>query len=125
MREFKKDPLRSQARRDIIRVLGENEIANKIELVELTSLSPLTINAILREFRNYKIITCHAGGMYALSGEGREFYIQLLTDKKYRKREYDRKMRETWSESEVIERRTIIIDDETEEEEKDEEEIIK
>ena len=112
MNEYKKDQLRSQARRDVIRVLGDKEISNKPELVELTKLSPLTINAIIREFRNYKIITCHAGGMYALSGEGREIYLQLLSDKKYRKKEYDRKYRDTWSESEVVERRTIIIDEE-------------
>ncbi|MHA1155338.1 MAG: hypothetical protein ACTSQK_04445 [Candidatus Heimdallarchaeota archaeon] len=121
MTEYKKDPLRSQARRDIIRALGDKEISNKPELVVITKLSPLTINAILREFRNYKIITCHAGGMYALSGEGREVYLQLLSDKKYRKKEYDRKIRNTWSESEVVIRRTIYIDEEEDEEEKEEE----
>ncbi len=112
MTEYKKDPLRSQARRDIIRALGDKEISNKLELVDITKLSPLTINAIIREFRNYKIVTCHAGGMYALSGEGKEVYLQLLSDKKYRKKEYDRKARETWSESEVVIRRTIYIDEE-------------
>ncbi|MHA1558137.1 MAG: hypothetical protein ACTSPM_14555 [Candidatus Heimdallarchaeota archaeon] len=105
----------------IIRALGDKEISNKPELVVITKLSPLTINAILREFRNYKIITCHAGGMYALSGEGREVYLQLLSDKKYRKKEYDRKIRNTWSESEVVIRRTIYIDEEEDEEEKEEE----
>ncbi len=112
MTEFKKDPLRSQARRDIIRALGDKEISNKPELVDITKLSPLTINSIIREFRNYKIVTCHAGGMYALSGEGKEVYLQLLSDKKYRKKEYDRKVRDTWSESEVVIRRTIYIDEE-------------
>lgn len=111
MTEYKKDPLRSQARRDIIRALGDKEISNKPELVDITKLSPLTINAIIREFRNYKIVTCHAGGMYALSGEGKEVYLQLLSDKKYRKKEYDRKVRETWGESEVVIRRTIYIDE--------------
>ena len=115
MSEYKKDPLRSQARRDVIRALGDKEISNKPELVEITNLSPLTINAIIREFRNYKIITCHAGGMYALSGEGREVYLQLLSDRKYRKKEYDRKHRDTWSESKVVERRTIYIEEEEEE----------
>ena len=115
MREYKKDPLRSQARRDIIRALGEKDIANKKELVEITNLSPLTINAILREFRNYQIITCHAGGLYALSGEGREFYLQLLSDKKYRKREYERRMSSAWSEPEVVHRRTIYIGEDEEE----------
>jgi len=114
MSEYKKDPLRSQARRDVIRALGDKEISNKPELVEITNLSPLTINAIIREFRNYKIITCHAGGMYALSGEGREVYLQLLSDRKYRKKEYDRKHRDTWSESKVVERRTVYIDEEEE-----------
>ena len=118
MKEFKKDPLRSRARRDVIRAIGDNEIVNKGELAELTKLSPLTINAIIREFRNYKLVTCHAGGLYALSGEGKEFYIQLLSDKRYRKRDYERRMKEKCSESEISIKRTIYID---ENEEKDRE----
>lgn len=116
MREYKKDPLRSRARRDIIRALGEKEIINKVEIVSLTDLSPLTVNSILREFRNYKIITCHAGGMYALSGEGREFYIQLMNDKKYRKMAYDERMKSEWDKQDQ-ERRTINISDDNKEEE--------
>lgn len=112
MKEYKKDPLRSQARRDVIKAIGDNDIINKNELVEITKLSPLTVNAIIREFRNYQIVTCHAGGMYALSGEGREFYIQLLSDRKYRKKDYDRRMKETWSETEVTVKKTIYINEE-------------
>lgn len=113
MREYKKDPLRSRARRDIIRALGEKEIINKIEIVSLTDLSPLTVNSILREFRNYKIITCHAGGLYALSGEGREFYIQLMNDKKYRKMAYNERMKEVWDKQER-ERKSIYINEDKE-----------
>ena len=115
MKEFKKDPLRSQARRDVIRAIGDNDIVNKGEIAELTSLSPLTINAIIREFRNYKLVTCHAGGLYALSGEGKEFYIQLLSDKRYRKKDYDKRMKEQWNGSEITIKRTIYIDDDEEE----------
>lgn len=110
MREYKKDPLRSRARRDIIRALGEKEIINRVEIVNLTDLSPLTVNSILREFRNYKIITCHAGGLYALSGEGREYFIQLMNDKKYRKLAYDERMKAQWNKEERI-RKTIEIKD--------------
>ncbi len=112
MTDYKRDPIRSQARRDVLRAIGDNDIINKFEIVELTDLSPLTINSILREFRNYKIITCHAGVMYSLSGEGREVYIQLLRDKKYRKKEYERRMKSMWQEEENTENtRLIIIDD--------------
>ncbi|MHA1743972.1 MAG: hypothetical protein ACTSXO_06965 [Candidatus Heimdallarchaeota archaeon] len=113
MREYKKDPLRSQARRDILKVIGDHDLVNKYEIVERTSLSPLTINNILREFRHYQIITCHAGGMYALSGEGREIYLQMLNDKKYQKKEYNRRMKAKKTdepEERVI--RTIFIDEE-------------
>jgi len=112
MTEYKRDPLRSQARRDILKAIGDNEIINKHEIVKLTDLSPLTINSILREFRNYKIITCHAGGLYALSGEGREVYIQMLNDKRYKKKEYERRMKKTWSkENEVRKIHTLVIDE--------------
>ena len=112
MTEYKRDPLRSQARRDVLKAIGDNEIINKLEIVKLTELSPLTINSILREFRNYKIVTCHAGGLYALSGEGREVYIQMLSDKRYRKKEYERRMKKMWSkENEVRNIRTIVLDD--------------
>ncbi|HUT79587.1 MAG TPA: hypothetical protein VMZ29_00170 [Candidatus Bathyarchaeia archaeon] len=111
MTDYKKDPIRSQARRDVLKAIGDKEIINKFEIVEETALSPLTINSILREFRNYKIITCHAGGMYALSGEGREFYFQILNDKKYRKKDYDRRVAElSEEENRVI--HTIYIDEE-------------
>ncbi|MBN1328820.1 MAG: hypothetical protein JXA54_05045 [Candidatus Heimdallarchaeota archaeon] len=110
MTDYKKDPIRSQARRDVLKAIGDKDIINKFEIVEETDLSPLTINSILREFRNYKIITCHAGGMYALSGEGREFYTQLLNDKKYRKRDYDRRLTEVSEEDERI-IHTIYIDE--------------
>ncbi|MHA1124145.1 MAG: hypothetical protein ACTSO7_00550 [Candidatus Heimdallarchaeota archaeon] len=116
MREYKKDPLRSRARRDIIRALGEKEIINRLEIVSLTDLSPLTVNSILREFRNYKIITCHAGGLYALSGEGRECYIQLMNDKKYRKLAYEERMKAEWAKQEN-ERKSIYIEDKKEEDE--------
>jgi len=112
MREYKKDPLRSQARRDVLKAIGDHDIINKYEIVQLTSLSPMTISNILREFRNYQIITCHAGGMYALSGEGREIYLQMLNDKKYRKKEYSRKLkasRKGEPEERVI--RTIYINE--------------
>ena len=113
MTEYKRDPLRSQARRDVLRAIGDNDIINKLEIVRLTDLSPLTINSILREFRNYKIVTCHAGGLYALSGKGREVYIQMLNDKRYQKKDYERRMKKTWSqENEVRNIRTIVIDDE-------------
>ena len=121
MKEYKKDPLRSQARRDIIKVLGEKDIVNKSELAELTNLSPLTINAILREFRNYKIITCHIGGLYTLSGEGREFYIQLLSDKRFRKRDYELRIKGKWNQDEPIIKHTIIFDDKLTKEEEEEE----
>lgn len=116
MTDYKKDPLRSQARRDVLRAIGDNDIINKFEIVKLTDLSPLTINSILREFRNYKIVTCHAGGMYALSGEGREVYIQLLSDKKYRKKEYERSLKSMWQEEENTENtKSNIIDDDSSE----------
>lgn len=111
MTEYKKDPLRSQARRDVIKAIGDNDIINKYEIVSITELSPLTINSILREFRNYKIVTCHAGGMYALSGEGREVYSQLLTDRKYQRRIYERKAKEYAAEEERV-IHTIYIDEE-------------
>lgn len=114
MKEFKKDPLRSQARRDIIRALGENEIINKLQIAEMTNLSPLTINAILREFRNYHIVTCHAGGMYALSGEGKEFYFQLLSDKRFRKKEFERRTKEFSEENEISTKKSIIIEEDIE-----------
>jgi len=115
MTEYKRDPLRSQARRDVLKAIGDNEIINKLEIVRLTDLSPLTINSILREFRNYKIVTCHAGGLYALSGEGREVYIQMLNDKKYQKKEYERRIKKSWkTENEVRNIRTIVIDDDKE-----------
>ncbi len=119
MREYKKDPLRSRARREIIRCLGEKEIINKIEIVSLTDLSPLTVNSILREFRNYKIITCHAGGLYALSGEGREFFIQLMNDKKYRKMAYNERMKSVWDKQER-ERKSIYITDEDDDDKEEE-----
>ncbi|NHJ38971.1 MAG: hypothetical protein FK731_02985 [Asgard group archaeon] len=93
---YKRDPLRSQARRDVLKAIGDNEIINKYEIVEITKLSPLTINSILREFRNYKIVTCHSGGMYALSGEGKEVYFQLLSDKNYLKKEYERRIQKLY-----------------------------
>lgn len=112
MTDYKRDPLRSQARRDILKAIGDNEIINKLEIVKLTDLSPLTINSILREFRNYKIVTCHAGGLYALSGEGTEVYIQMLNDKRYQKREYERRMKKTWSkENEVRNIRSFVIEE--------------
>ncbi|MFW9924280.1 MAG: hypothetical protein ACFFDW_13430 [Candidatus Thorarchaeota archaeon] len=114
MKEFKKDPLRSQARRDIIKALGESEIINKMQLVEITNLSPLTINAILREFRNYHIVTCHAGGMYALSGEGRECYFQLLSDKRFRKKEFERRSKEMSNDNENNIKKSIIIEEDIE-----------
>ena len=109
MTEYKKDPLRSQARRDVLKAIGDTEIINKYEIVDLTELSPLTINSILREFRNHKIVTCHAGGMYALSGEGREVYVQLLNDKKYQRKAYERRAKKTTNPEERI-IHTIYID---------------
>ncbi|MEA2070563.1 MAG: hypothetical protein U9O98_04660 [Asgard group archaeon] len=81
MREYKGNPLRSQARRDILKAIGDNEIVNKNQIVEITDLSPLTIDSILREFRNYKLVFCHIGGMYTLSGEGEQYYLQLRKNK--------------------------------------------
>jgi predicted methyltransferase len=115
MTEYKKDPLRSRARRDVLRAIGENEIINKLEIVQLTDLSPLTINSILREFRNYKIVTCHAGGLYALSGEGREIYVQLLNDNKYKKQDYNNRFSSRDNEEEERVIHTIYIDEESEE----------
>ncbi len=122
MTEYKRDPLRSQARRDVLKAIGDNEIINKLEIVRLTDLSPLTINSILREFRNYKIVTCHAGGMYALSGEGREVYIQMLNDKKYQKKEYERRLEKSWNtDSEIRNIRSVIIEEEQNSDEKSKE----
>ena len=122
MTEYKRDPLRSQARRDILKAIGDNEIINKLEIVELTDLSPLTINSILREFRNYKIVTCHAGGLYALSGEGREVYIQMLNDKRYQKKEYERRVKKTWTKkNEVRNIRYIVIEEDDDSRESSEE----
>ena len=122
MTEYKRDPLRSQARRDILKAIGDNEIINKLEIVELTDLSPLTINSILREFRNYKIVTCHAGGLYALSGEGREVYIQMLNDKRYQKKEYERRVKKTWTKkNEVRNIRYIVIEEDDDSKESSEE----
>ncbi len=101
---------------------NSHEIINKLEIVKLTDLSPLTINSILREFRNYKIITCHAGGLYALSGEGREVYIQMLNDKRYKKKEYERRMKKTWSkENEVRNIRSFVIEEDDDSKESSEE----
>jgi len=117
--EYKRDPLRSQARRDILKALGEHEILNKPQIVEITDLSPLTINSILREFRNYKIVTCHAGGLYALSGEGRDVYHQLLNDKRFQRKLYEKRLSENSPNEEPRVIHTIIIDDseETDDEE--------
>jgi predicted methyltransferase len=117
MTTYKRDPLRSQARRDVLKAIGDNEIINKYEIVELTNLSPLTINSILREFRNYKIVKCHSGGMYALSGEGKEVYFQLLSDKRYLKKEYDRRIERLYKKDNENKNivHTIYIDEEKEE----------
>ncbi|NHK29781.1 MAG: hypothetical protein FK730_00420 [Asgard group archaeon] len=114
MTTYKRDPLRSQARRDVLKAIGDNEIINKFEIVDITSLSPLTINSILREFRNYKIVTCHSGGMYALSGEGKEVYYQLLSDKRYIKKEYDRRMKKQYEKDNERVVHTIYLDEEKE-----------
>jgi hypothetical protein len=116
MTTYKRDPLRSQARRDVLKAIGDNEIINKYEIVELTNLSPLTINSILREFRNYKIVTCHSGGMYALSGEGKEVYFQLLSDKRYLKKEYDRRIKRLYEKDNENKNivHTIYLDEEKE-----------
>ncbi|MHA1213432.1 MAG: hypothetical protein ACTSSH_13360 [Candidatus Heimdallarchaeota archaeon] len=119
MTDYKKDPLRSQARRDVIKVIGDKEIVNKFEIVKITNLSPLTINSILREFRNYKIITCHAGGLYALSGDGQEVYLQLLTDKTYRKKEYNQRIKSIPDNEEPIVHTIYIDEDEPSEDSTD------
>jgi hypothetical protein len=122
MTDYKRDPLRSQARRDILKAIGDSDIINKLEIVKLTDLSPLTINSILREFRNYKIVTCHAGGLYALSGEGREVYIQMINDKRFRKNEYERRMKKTWSkDNEVRNIQTLVIEEDEDSNESSEE----
>ncbi|NHJ46949.1 MAG: hypothetical protein FK733_04095 [Asgard group archaeon] len=119
MTNYKRDPLRSQARRDVLKAIGDNDILNKYEIVKITNLSPLTINSILREFRNYKIITCHSGGMYALSGEGKEVYFQLLNNKSYLKKAYDRRVKQMYESEEKEERviHTIYIDEDEDESE--------
>ena len=121
MTNYKRDPLRSQARRDVLKAIGDNEILNKYEIVKITNLSPLTINSILREFRNYKIITCHSGGLYALSGEGKEVYYQLLNNKAYLKKAYERRVQQMYDTDEEEERviHTIYIDEEEDEEKSD------
>ncbi|MBK5113994.1 MAG: hypothetical protein KGD59_09840 [Candidatus Heimdallarchaeota archaeon] len=122
MTDYKRDPLRSQARRDVLKAIGDSDIINKLEIVKLTDLSPLTINSILREFRNYKIVTCHAGGLYALSGEGREVYIQMINDKRFRKNEYERRMKKTWSkDNEVRNIQTLVIEEDEDSNESSEE----
>jgi hypothetical protein len=117
MSNYKRDPLRSQARRDVLKAIGDNEILNKYEIVKITNLSPLTINTILREFRNYKIVTCHSGGLYALSGEGKEVYYQLLNDKRYLKKAYERRIQQMHEKEEEEPRvvHTIYIDEDEEE----------
>jgi hypothetical protein len=113
MREYKGNPVRSQARKDVLCAIGDYEIVNKNQIVKITQLSPLTINNILREFRNHKMVTCHAGGMYALSGEGKRYYYEIIEDKSYRKKDYEKRLKELGydEESEKI-KRTIIIDEE-------------
>ena len=60
--------------------------------------------------------------MYALSGEGREVYIQMLNDKRYQKKEYERRMRKTWrNNNEVRNIRTLVIEDDDDSSENSEE----
>lgn len=116
MTGIKRNPIRSFARKLVLKTIGDKEIINKNEIVEVTKLSPLTINSILREFRNQKLINCHIGGLYSLSGEGQEWYFQLLNNKKFRKKEYEHRIeKEQQNESEEKIKRTIIIDEDEKE----------
>ncbi|MBD3189290.1 MAG: hypothetical protein GF308_01530 [Candidatus Heimdallarchaeota archaeon] len=115
MAGIKRNPIRSFARKLVLKTIGDKEIINKNEIVEITGLSPLTINSILREFRNQKLINCHIGGLYSLSGEGQEWYFQLLNNKKFKKKEYKHRIEKEQQEELEKVKRTIFIDEDEKE----------
>jgi transcription initiation factor IIE alpha subunit len=92
MASFKRNPIRSFARKQIIKAIGDQELVNKKEIAKITHLSPLTVSSILREFRNYKLVICHIGGLYSLSGDGEHYYLKLKDDTKFKSKLYDHRL---------------------------------